>query len=113
VLVIDTNQLCPTAASVTAAAASPFWIADNATGCSTLYDGEGAKISLQVTLARAERSRPRRSAQRRRVCRGIWVVSEATAGVPGPDTVHLDVRSYVHGSLNQCLELTGYGKLPV
>ena len=31
-------------------AASPFWVADNATGCSTLYDGEGAKISLQVKI---------------------------------------------------------------
>ena len=24
-----------------APSASPFWIADNATGCSTLYDGQG------------------------------------------------------------------------
>jgi uncharacterized protein (TIGR03118 family) len=31
-------------------AASPFWVADNATGCATLYDGEGAKISLQVKI---------------------------------------------------------------
>ena len=31
--------------------ASPFWIADNATGCSTLYDGQGAVASaLQVKL---------------------------------------------------------------
>ena len=31
--------------------ASPFWIADNATGCSTLYDGQGAIAStLQVKL---------------------------------------------------------------
>src|SRR6476660_2646590 len=31
--------------------ASPFWIADNATGCSTLYDGKGAIAStLQVKL---------------------------------------------------------------
>src|SRR5271165_1473517 len=29
-------------------AASPFWISDNATGCSTLYDGVGAIVSLQV-----------------------------------------------------------------
>jgi uncharacterized protein (TIGR03118 family) len=28
--------------------ASPFWIADNATGCSTLYDGSGVPQSLQV-----------------------------------------------------------------
>ena len=32
-------------------AASPFWISDNATGCSTLYDGQGAIAStLQVKL---------------------------------------------------------------
>jgi uncharacterized protein (TIGR03118 family) len=31
-------------------AASPFWIADNATGCSTLYDGAGVKQALQVSI---------------------------------------------------------------
>jgi uncharacterized protein (TIGR03118 family) len=36
-------------------AGSPFWIADNATGCATLYDGEGAdppgtKVALQVSI---------------------------------------------------------------
>jgi uncharacterized protein (TIGR03118 family) len=31
-------------------AASPFWVADNATGCSTLYDGQGAVQALQVKL---------------------------------------------------------------
>jgi len=31
-------------------AGSPFWIADNAPGCSTLYDGTGAKVSLEVKL---------------------------------------------------------------
>jgi uncharacterized protein (TIGR03118 family) len=32
-------------------AGSPFWINDNATGCSTLYDGTGAKITaLQVAI---------------------------------------------------------------
>jgi len=31
-------------------AASPFWIADNATGCSTLYDGDGTKVALQVNI---------------------------------------------------------------
>ncbi len=31
-------------------AASPFWISDNASGCSTLYDGEGAIVSLQVKI---------------------------------------------------------------
>jgi uncharacterized protein (TIGR03118 family) len=30
--------------------ASPFWISDNATGCSTLYDGQGAIQALQVKL---------------------------------------------------------------
>ena len=31
-------------------AASPFWISDNATGCSTLYDGQGVAASLQVKI---------------------------------------------------------------
>jgi hypothetical protein len=32
-------------------AASPFWIAGNATGCSTLYDGQGAIAStLRVKI---------------------------------------------------------------
>ncbi|SIT41372.1 conserved exported hypothetical protein [Paraburkholderia ribeironis] len=31
-------------------AGSPFWINDNATGCSTLYDGAGAKVALQVSI---------------------------------------------------------------
>jgi uncharacterized protein (TIGR03118 family) len=30
--------------------ASPFWISDNATGCSTLYDGQGAIQALEVSL---------------------------------------------------------------
>ena len=30
--------------------ASPFWIADNATGCSTLYDGDGTIVPLQVKI---------------------------------------------------------------
>src|ERR1700745_402268 len=32
-------------------AGSPFWVNDNATGCSTLYEGTGAKITaLQVSI---------------------------------------------------------------
>lgn len=31
-------------------AASPFWISDNATGCSTLYDGQGTPQALQVKI---------------------------------------------------------------
>ena len=31
-------------------AGSPFWINDNATGCSTLYDGAGAKVPLQISI---------------------------------------------------------------
>jgi uncharacterized protein (TIGR03118 family) len=31
-------------------AGSPFWVADNATGCSTLYDGDGTKVGLQVSI---------------------------------------------------------------
>jgi len=29
---------------------SPFWVNDNATGCSTLYTGDGTKIGLQVSI---------------------------------------------------------------
>ena len=29
---------------------SPFWVNDNATGCSTLYDGAGVKIPLNVSI---------------------------------------------------------------
>ena len=31
-------------------AGSPFWVANNATGCSTLYDDDGAKVALQVSI---------------------------------------------------------------
>ena len=31
-------------------AASPFWIADNATGCATLYNGDGTKVARQVSI---------------------------------------------------------------
>jgi uncharacterized protein (TIGR03118 family) len=31
-------------------AGSPFWVADNATGCSTLYGGDGVKVGLQVSI---------------------------------------------------------------
>jgi hypothetical protein len=39
-------------------AASPFWIADNASGCSTLYDGTGAKVALQVPIPLPDNSVP-------------------------------------------------------
>ncbi|HUE48706.1 MAG TPA: hypothetical protein VMO54_05825, partial [Steroidobacteraceae bacterium] len=31
-------------------AGSPFWVNDNATGCSTLYSGDGTKVPLQVSI---------------------------------------------------------------
>jgi uncharacterized protein (TIGR03118 family) len=31
-------------------AGSPFWVNDNATGCSTLYTGDGTKVPLQVSI---------------------------------------------------------------
>jgi uncharacterized protein (TIGR03118 family) len=31
-------------------AGSPFWVNDNATGCSTLYTGDGTKVGLQVSI---------------------------------------------------------------
>src|SRR4029077_14823571 len=30
-------------------AASPFWIADNATGCATLYDADGTRVAWQLS----------------------------------------------------------------
>ena len=32
------------------ASGSPFWVNDNATGCSTLYTGSGTKVPLQVAI---------------------------------------------------------------
>src|SRR5215813_10878161 len=32
------------------ASGSPFWVNDNATGCSTLYTGNGTKVPLQVAI---------------------------------------------------------------
>ena len=31
-------------------AGSPFWVNDNATGCATLYAGDGTKVPLQVSI---------------------------------------------------------------
>ncbi len=40
-------------------AASPFWIADNASGCATLYDGVGVKITtVQVAIPLPDNSIP-------------------------------------------------------
>jgi uncharacterized protein (TIGR03118 family) len=44
-------------------AASPFWIADNASGCSTLYDGTGAKVMLQVAIPSPDNSVPTTACQ--------------------------------------------------
>src|SRR6516225_1020892 len=44
-------------------AASPFWIADNASGCSTLYDGAGAKVALQVAIPLPDNSVPKTACQ--------------------------------------------------
>src|ERR1700704_5715263 len=37
-------------------ATSPFWISDNGTGLSTLYNGAGTKIALTVTVPPASSS---------------------------------------------------------
>jgi uncharacterized protein (TIGR03118 family) len=47
--VIDPNLKNPWGVVFTPAA-SPFWIADNANGKSTLYDGDGAIVPLVVTI---------------------------------------------------------------
>jgi uncharacterized protein (TIGR03118 family) len=39
-------------------AASPFWVADNASGCATLYDGVGTKVALQVAIPLPDNSVP-------------------------------------------------------
>jgi uncharacterized protein (TIGR03118 family) len=43
--------------------ASPFWVADNASGCSTLYDGTGAKVALQVPIPLPDNSVPSTACQ--------------------------------------------------
>lgn len=43
--------------------ASPFWIADNASGCSTLYDGTGVKAALQVPIPLPDNSVPSTACQ--------------------------------------------------
>jgi uncharacterized protein (TIGR03118 family) len=44
-------------------AASPFWIADNASGCATLYDGIGVKVPLQVAIPLPDNSVPSTACQ--------------------------------------------------
>ena len=45
-------------------AASPFWIADNASGCSTLYDGTGVKVTaIQVAIPLPDNSVPSTACQ--------------------------------------------------
>jgi uncharacterized protein (TIGR03118 family) len=45
-------------------AASPFWIADNASGCATLYDGTGVKITaIQVAIPLPDNSVPSTACQ--------------------------------------------------
>src|SRR5215471_2965668 len=43
--------------------ASPFWVADNASGCSTLYDGTGVKAALQVPIPLPNNSVPSTACQ--------------------------------------------------
>jgi len=49
--VIDPNLVNPW--GLTSSAASPWWVADNGTGKSTLYNGAGVKQALTVTVASA------------------------------------------------------------
>src|SRR5690349_16638372 len=44
-------------------AASPFWIADNASGCATLYDGTGMKVALQVAIPLPDNTVPSTACQ--------------------------------------------------
>ncbi len=44
--------------------ASPFWIADNASGCATLYDGTGVKVTtVQVAIPLPDNSVPSTACQ--------------------------------------------------
>jgi len=43
--------------------ASPFWIADNVSGCATLYDGTGVKVALQVAIPLPDNSVPSTACQ--------------------------------------------------
>jgi len=43
--------------------ASPFWVADNASGCATLYDGTGVKIPTQVAIPLPDNSVPSTACQ--------------------------------------------------
>jgi len=43
--------------------ASPFWVADNASGCATLYDGTGVKVALQVPIPLPDNSVPSTACQ--------------------------------------------------
>jgi uncharacterized protein (TIGR03118 family) len=45
---VDPNLVNPWGVSF--APTSPFWVSDNATGVSTLYNGAGAKVPLTVTI---------------------------------------------------------------
>ena len=61
--------------------ASPFWIADNATGCSTLYDGKGAIAStLQVKLPLAGGSIPATACRHGACVRGRQLRAWPVAG---------------------------------
>jgi uncharacterized protein (TIGR03118 family) len=46
--VTDSNLVNPW--GLTASATSPWWVADNGTGVSTLYNGAGQKLALTVTI---------------------------------------------------------------
>src|SRR5207249_11653851 len=46
--VTDPNLVNPWGISLSST--SPFWVADNGTGVSTLYDGQGQPIPLVVTI---------------------------------------------------------------
>src|SRR6478736_10442516 len=49
--VLDPNLV--NAWGLTASSTSPWWVADNGTGVSTLYNGAGVKQGLTVTVATA------------------------------------------------------------
>jgi hypothetical protein len=71
--------------------ASPFWIADNASGCSTLYDGTGVKVALQVPIPLPDNSAPSS------LPTGVRPNKSAASDTRGSDRDRLEPHNYIPG----------------
>ena len=72
--------------------ASPFWIADNASGCSTLYDGTGVKVALQVPIPLPDNSVPSTACQP-----GVCPNKSAASDTGRSDRRRLEPHNYIPG----------------